>query len=76
MSKEKNISKYKTTTFVILLFISSILFNQYFGHLGIQPIDSFFSFNSGYDVLNGYFPFKDYWTITGPFIDLTQAIFF
>ena len=76
MSKEKNISKYKTTTFVILLFISPILFNQYFGHLGIQPIDSFFSFNSGYDVLNGYFPFKDYWTITGPVIDLTQAIFF
>ena len=61
--------------FLILLFFS-ISFNQYYGYLGINPIDSFFSFNSGFDVLNGHFPFKDYWTITGPFIDLIQAIFF
>jgi len=61
-------------TFVLLL--SSILFNQYYGNIGVQPIDSFFPFNSGYDVLNGYFPFKDYWTITGPFIDIVQALFF
>ena len=66
----------KKNLLIIILFISSILFNQYYGNIGVQPIDSFFSFNSGYDVLNGYFPFKDYWTITGPFIDLVQAIFF
>ena len=66
----------KKNLLIIILFISSIFFNQYYGNIGVQPIDSFFSFNSGYDVLNGYFPFKDYWTITGPFIDLVQAIFF
>ena len=66
----------KKNLLIIILFISSILFNQYYGNIGVQPIDSFFSFNSAYDVLNGYFPFKDYWTITGPFIDLVQAIFF
>ncbi len=76
MIKAKNIIKYKITIFTTLLFIFSILFNQYYGYLGVQPIDSFFSFNSGYDVLNGYFPFKDYWTITGPLIDLSQGIFF
>ena len=27
-------------------------------------------------MLNGYYPFKDYWTIKEPFIDLIQAIFF
>ena len=26
--------------------------------------------------MNGYYPFKDYWTIKEPFIDLIQAIFF
>ena len=53
----------------LLGLIFSILTNQYYGYQGLNPIDSFFSFNSGYDVLNGHFPFKDYWTITGPFID-------
>ncbi len=71
-----NVKRNKIIIFITLLFISSIFFNQYYGYLGAQPIDSFFSFNSGYDILNGYFPFKDYWTITGPLIDLFQAIFF
>ena len=61
---------------IILLIIFSITFNQYYGYIGILPIDSFLVFNSGYDVLNGYYPFKDYWTIKEPFIDLIQAIFF
>ena len=60
---------------IFLLIFFSILFNQYYGNIGVQPIDSFFPFNSGYDVLNGMYPFKDYWTITGPFIDVVQALF-
>ncbi len=71
ISKKKNILFY-----FISLFFFSILFNQYYGYIGINPIDSFVSFNSGYDVLNGYYPFKDYWTITGPFIIFIQTIFF
>ena len=61
---------------IFILSFFSILINQYYGYIGINPIDSFFTFNSGYDILNGYFPFKDYWTITGPFTALTQAFFF
>jgi len=68
--------KRKKTIYVIILLIFSISINQYYGYQGINPIDSFFSFNAAYDVLNGYFPFKDYWTITGPFIDFTVALFF
>ena len=68
--------KNKEIFLIIFLLIFSISFNQYYGNIGIQPIDSFFPFNSGYDVLNGMYPFKDYWTITGPFIDLVQALFF
>ena len=61
---------------VVFLIFFSITFNQYYGYIGILPIDSFLIFNSGYDVMNGYYPFKDYWTIKEPFIDLIQAIFF
>ena len=59
---------------IIFLAFFSISFNQYHGYVGILPIDSFLIFNSGYDLLNGYYPFKDYWTIKEPFIDLVQGL--
>ena len=59
-----------------ILFFFSILFNQYYGYIGILPIDSFLVFNSGYDFLNGKLPFIDYWTIKEPLLDAIQAIFF
>ena len=61
---------------LILIIIVSIGVNQYLGNIGIFPIDSFFPFNASYEMLNGVYPFKDYWTITGPFIDVVQAILF
>ena len=69
-------NKNKKKIYFILLLVFSIAFNQYYGHVGVFPLDSFIIFNSGYDFLNGYYPFKDYWTITGPLLDLLQAIFF
>ena len=66
----------KKVIYVSILLVFSVLINQYYGYRGIQPIDSFFSFNAGFDVVNGYFPFKDYWTITGPFIDFSLGLFF
>ena len=58
-----------------LLFVS-FLANQYYAYLGVLPIDTFLIFNSGFDLLNGTLPFKDVWTIKGPFLDLIQALFF
>ena len=74
MIKVRNFNK--DFILVLLLIIFSISINQYFGYVGILPIDSFLVFNSGFDLLNGYYPFKDYWTIKEPFIDFIQAIFF
>ena len=68
--------QHKTIIYSIILFFFSVSINQYYGNLGLCPIDSFFSFNSGYEILNGYYPFKDYWTIAGPFIGFVQAFFF
>ena len=72
MLKENNLNK----LYLFFLTFFSIFFNQYYGYIGILPIDSFLIFNSGFDLMNGYLPFKDYWTIKEPFIDLLQAIFF
>ena len=77
MEKMKSILyKQKKKIYIIILFIFSVSVNQYYGNKGICPIDSFWFFNSGYDVLNGHYPFRDYWTIAGPFVTFTQALFF
>jgi len=70
------LSKKKEIFYIFALFLFSISINQYYGNLGLCPIDSFWFFNSGYDALNGYYPFKDYWVIAGPFITFVQAILF
>jgi len=68
--------KQNKVLYLLILFFFSTSINQYYGNLGVCPIDSFWFFNSGYDVLNGHYPFKDYWTIAGPFITYTQALLF
>ena len=72
----KNLFVEKKYIYPVVLSLFSIIINQYYGYIGILPIDSFLIFNSGYDVLNGFYPFKDYWTIKEPFIDFLQAFFF
>ena len=71
-----NLFKNSKYLYVIFLFFFSVSINQFYGYLALNPIDSFATFNAGYDILNGHFPFKDYWTITGPFTALVQALFF
>ena len=68
--------KNKRIYYFVLLFISSISINQYYGFIGVFPIDSFLFFDSGYKALNGFFAFKDFWSPTGPLLDLIQAFFF
>ena len=71
-----NLKKRKKIFYFIILLVFSISFNQFYGYIGIHPIDSFIIFNSGYDTMNGYFPFKDYYTTTGPLLNVVQALFF
>ena len=59
---------------IIIIFSSSI--NSFFGHRGLMPLDDLQNFNSGYRVLNGDFPFKDYYSISGPFLDIFQSFFY
>ena len=62
--------------YFLILFLNSFIFTFYYGYRGIYPIDSFLIFDAGYKVLNNVHPFKDYWSITGPFLDYIQSILF
>ena len=73
----KNIILFNNKFFIFFsLFLFSFLINQYYGNRGIFPIDSFLIFDAAYNILSGNHPFKDYWSITGPFLDYIQALFF
>ena len=58
---------------VSLVIIISFSLNFYFGHQGLMPLDDLQNFNSGFRVLNGDFPFRDYYSITGPILDIWQG---
>jgi len=76
MKYNLKVDKNKKFFYFICLSIFSISINQYYGYIGVFPVDSFLFFDSGYRTLNGFFPFKDYWTPTGPLLDIIQAFFF
>ena len=65
--------KFIEITLVIFLFFFSFLVNFYFGHIGLMPLDDLQNFNSGHRVLKGDFPFRDYYSITGPLLDIWQS---
>ena len=62
--------------FITILILFSILINQYYGNRGVFPIDSFLNFDASFNIVAGNHPFKDYWLITGPFLDYIQSFFF
>ena len=62
--------------YVFILIAISFSINQYYAYIGVLPVDSFSTFNAGYDILNGSYPFKDFWSIKGPVLDILQAIYF
>ena len=41
-----------------------------------MPLDDLQNFNSGHRILKGDFPFRDYYSITGPILDIWQSIIY
>ena len=66
----------KNNIFILFLLFFSIFINQHYGTRGVDPMDSFHFFDSGYRILNGEVPFIDYWLVKGVLMDYIQAIFF
>ena len=74
MTSLKNFSKTKFIPAIV--FISGLLFCHLTGNRGVHPIDSFSHFDSGFRILNGEHPFKDYWIVSGFFVDYFQSLIF
>ena len=69
----KNSERYLLAIFLLFF---SIGINFYYAQRGLVYPDSFFHFDSAYHILNGNHPFKDFFSISGPFVDYMQSIFF
>ena len=76
MKMRTNIFFNRENLFISFLFLFSLLINQYYGNRGLFPPDSFAHFDTGFRILLGEYPFKDYWLVSGPLGDYLQAIFF
>tara|TARA_A100001037_G_C15133761_1_gene630008 strand:+ start:754 stop:2325 length:1572 start_codon:yes stop_codon:yes gene_type:complete len=76
MIKKINILNHSEKVYIFFLIIFSLLINQYYGNLGFQPTDSLSHYDSSYRILNGELPFRDYWVVSGPFIDYVQSFLF
>ena len=60
----------------ILLGFLAFYINYYYANKGLYPIDTFSFFDSAYYITEGQHPIKDFWVISGIFVDYTQALFF
>ena len=60
----------------VVIFLFGVLICQYTGNRGLFPIDSFSHFDTGYRILKGDHPFKDYWIVSGLFVDYIQSVIF
>ena len=76
MEKKPSINRYELPFFIFFLTLISFTINQYYAYIGVLPVDSFSTFNGGYDILNGSVPFKDYWVLKGIVLDIIQSGFF
>ena len=67
---------FKENFYAVLLFLIALSITYFSGNRGIFPLDSFSHFDTGYRILLGDHPFKDYWAVSGPFVDYLQSLFF
>jgi len=75
LNKLKEIIK-KKKLLVFLIFIFAFYFNSIYSNIGVLPLDTFFHFDPGFRIMQGFFPIKDFWVVSGLVPDLMQALFF
>ena len=78
MKKDNLTQNLRTKSIFIYLIIAffSFFFNFWVSNKGVFPIDTFLHYDSGYKILKGEVPVRDYWIIHGITIDYIQSIFF
>ena len=70
---KKNLLDY---LYPIVIIIFSFAINWNFSKFGVFPVDTFLHYDSAYKILNGEYPIRDYWVVSGIFVDFLQALFF
>ncbi|MDC0059566.1 hypothetical protein OAJ18_00945 [Pelagibacteraceae bacterium] len=68
----------KNLKIILFLVLStfSISINNFYGNIGVFPMDTLAFFDTAYSILLNKHPFKDIWIFSGPFVDYIQAVFF
>ena len=61
---------------LLSILIYAFLINWQSGNIGVLPIDSFGFLDTGYSIVNGHLPIRDFWIFTGLLVDYMGAAFF
>ena len=72
LKKEK---LYKEGPILLGILIYAYLINWNSGNFGVMPIDSFGFLDTGYSIINGHLPIRDFWIFTGLIVDYMEAAF-
>ena len=76
IEKLNNSLKNKNILYFLIISIVAFTANFYYANLGVFPIDTFLHYDSAYKILNSEFPIRDYWIVSGVFVDFLQSFFF
>ena len=71
----KKAKLYKEISVLIGISIYSYFVNWQSGNIGIIPIDSFGFLDTGYSIIKGHLPIRDFWIFTGLLVDYMEALF-
>ena len=71
--KKEKLLKELPILLIILIYAYSI--NWYSGNIGVIPIDSFGFLDTGYSILKGHLPIRDFWIFTVLLVDYMEALF-
>ncbi|MFL2890233.1 MAG: glycosyltransferase family 39 protein [Pelagibacteraceae bacterium] len=74
-SKNNHLITFDKISISIIIFFAFFV-NYFYGNFGVYPIDTFLHYDAGYRVLNGEYPIKDFWAVSGLFVDFLEALFF
>ena len=66
----------KDILYFLIISIIAFAANFYYANSGVFPIDTFLHYDSAYKILNSEFPIRDYWIVSGVFVDFLQSFFF
>jgi hypothetical protein len=72
LKKEKLL---KELLILAIILTYAYLVNWFSGNIGVMPIDTFGFLDTGYSILQGHLPIRDFWIFTGLVVDYMEAIF-